>query len=408
MNNYNTYNIKAAHFVKEMIPKIYIDRQFQRKVCWDGATCRSFIYRCNKGQTSAPIVLADAIEGKTHSKNHHDDRGQKRYEEAHKNKKTYISLDGQNRSEALRRLFDNELTLTGTYIDADDKSNQVENKLFKDLPKRLQDAFRDMDIGVKVMPPCKYEELHDIFIDLQSTYALNHQELRNALSTDIAGYIRDVAEDPKFKDMWLKSVATIDEQKVKRSLDAEWTAKAYMASLPNSYAPRNLNKDDVDKFYKLGVGKSNVDEYKKDNQARFFEILQLVATLVESGRKQETSSKVPQKIWWLSVYVAARLYDNAIVINDYSELYSIIRDLDQDLEHKDEKRFVRDIDSWERAGKPEDRKPSKNNYYAQWARDPADKARRAKRKNEFFNALDKEAKYIDLVMRSNPEFAVAA
>ena len=67
----------------------------------------------------------------------------KKYEFADGRRKDYISLDGQNRSMAWKKFFENKIHVSGNFIDADNQEVTVRNATYNQLPERLQDALRD-------------------------------------------------------------------------------------------------------------------------------------------------------------------------------------------------------------------------------------------------------------------------
>jgi len=380
------YNFKVKHFVDKVKPHIMIDRAFQRKVCWSAKTRREFILSANRGRAFYPIVVADVKSGLTHSEEHSKEYSCMKYEEAVNLRKDYISLDGQNRAQAWDDFFDDKVHLTGTFIDADGREVDVINSTYSHLPERLQDALRDTEIQLAVAEGCYYDELHDIFININSGEALNAQEIRNATQSFISEYVRKEAGKNHVQNM-LSNVSGFDESKIQRSFDAEYVIKAYMATLTNDKGDNmdyNLGKKELDKFYADGKGKlqKNVPQYSLYNTRRFSNILTLQSKILES------QSKVTQKILWLSLYVAERvLYEDQKTINDYSELYNIITTLDSKLCDDSRTDLGKDLDTWKKNGEDPDDKPSSSNYYHQWSSDPKCSASRYKRKEEFFDAL---------------------
>ena len=119
---------KIKNFVDTIMPHIMIDRAFQRKVCWSEKTCREFILSANRGRAFYPIVVADVASGFIRSENSGSEYSLLKYEEAKRLRKDYISLDGQNRSMAWKKLFNDEVHLKGSFIDADGEVRVCELK----------------------------------------------------------------------------------------------------------------------------------------------------------------------------------------------------------------------------------------------------------------------------------------
>lgn len=214
-----------------------------------------------------------------------------KYEEAKRLRKDYISLDGQNRSIAWKKLFNDEVHLKGAFIDADGEEVEVFNTTYSQLPERLQDALRDTEVILAVAEGCLYDELHEIFVNINSGDALNAQEIRNAINTPISDFVRRLSE----RDYYISCISNVsgfDPSKFARSYDAEYIAKAYMATLKIDDRSFNTAKKDLDLFYLIGKGKrvQNVPEYSKMNQIRFINILEKQCKLLKN------QTKIPQKL----------------------------------------------------------------------------------------------------------------
>ena len=378
------------------MPHIMIDRAFQRKVCWSEKTCREFILSANRGRAFYPVVVADVASGLVRSENSGSEYSLLKYEEADRLRKDYISLDGQNRSMAWKKLFNDEVHLQGTFVDADGEEVEVFNTTYSQLPERLQDALRDTEVILAVAKGCLYDELHEIFVNINSGDALNAQEIRNAINTPISDFVRKMSERDYYIDC-ISSISGFDNAKFSRSYDAEYIAKAYMATLQIDGRAFNAGKKDLDSFYLIGKGKrvQNVPEYSKMNQIRFINILEKQCKLLKN------QTKVPQKTWWLALYIAEKLLvDEEIAINDYSELYGIITILDSKLNDESRSQMGKDLEDWKTNGEIPEDKPVSHNYYHQWCVDPKSHVLRSRRKKKFFSELLKREDYLALVESS--------
>jgi len=391
------YRYKIKNFVDDVMPHILIDRSFQRKVCWSEKTCREFIHSANLGRAFYPIVVADVKTGLERSHEGGKEYSIEKYEQAENLRKDYISLDGQNRSMAWKKLFNNQVHLRGVFLDADGEEVNVMNAVYSQLPERLQDALRDTEVILSVATQCYYDELHDIFVNINSGDALNPQEIRNAINTVISGFIRSICDRDHVLES-LSNIAGFDQAKFDRSYDAEYIAKAYMATLENtSGMGYNLAKKDLDNFYLKGKEKliTNVTEYSKKDQNRFINIIKNQTNILKD------QNKVPQKIWWLTLFVSERvLVDNQTKINNYGELYDIVTTLDSKLCDDSRQKMGKDLEVWKQNGEDPEDKPTSSSYYHQWASDPRNPNSRYKRKETFFDAFNVREDYLALVEAS--------
>ena len=391
---------KAKNFVDNIMPNIYVDRSFQRKTCWSDDDGRKYILSLNWGRAPQLIITADIRSGLLRSQTEMDLLGQNHYKKAENAGCDRISLDGQNRPAMLKRMFEDDLTLSGTFIDADGKELNVENKLFSQLPIRLQDALKDMELREENMKDCLYSDLHNIFVQINSGVPLNPQEIRNAINTYVSGFFREKAESKQFADIWRK-IFGFSSHHIKRSQDAEWVARAYMTTLQD-YKYHSLDCRKITEFYNLGKGKlaKNVPEYSTDKRARFHKILKETKNLINSQNK----GSVPQKIWWLCLLVAEKvIVDDQKDINNYEKLYDILRRIDTQLINDSLKTRAADVEEWEKSGRPEGEEPKKFGYYVQWASDPKSVSSRDKRSEAFFNVLWADSEFDGLLKRSREQ-----
>lgn len=391
-------NFKVKHFVDKVKPHILIDRSFQRKVCWSEKTRREFILSANRGRAFYPIVVADVKSGLQRSEEDSKEYSCSKYEDAVNLRKDYISLDGQNRAQAWEAFFDDKVHLKGTFIDADGDEVDVINSTYSQLPERLQDALRDTQVTLAIAEGCYYDELHDIFVNINSGEALNPQEIRNAINTYISGFVRKIAERNGVVST-LSNVSGFDKSKFERSYDAEYIIKAYMATLRSGGKSRSLSltKKDIDNFYLQGKGKQpkNVPDYDINNLRRFVNIIDYQAKLLEG------QTRIPQKILWLSLYVAeAILYEKQVCINDYSVLYDIVVATDSKLHDESRRQMGKDLETWKNKGEDPEEKPSPSSYYHQWSSDPKSSNSRLMRQLTFFDELDTREDYLALIEES--------
>jgi hypothetical protein len=375
-------NWKIKDFIDTEAHKIHIDRSFQRKACWSDDTCRSYIVSANKKRTPYPIVVASVATGLKYSIEIGDKLSEERYMLCKGLRKDHVSLDGQNRVEAFRKLFADDLTLSGTFIDADGAEVGVDNKYYSSLPVRLQDALRDIEIGMAIMNSCVYSDLNEIFVMINSGDALNRQEKRNAINTPISEFFRKMAERKNSKEMW-PQISGFKPPAIERSQDAEWTAIAYMATLQGGKFGADPNS--LDSFYEKGKNKlaKQVPEYSAKNQTRFSNIFSLLSNMV-SSYKSRNSYNIPQKHFWALLFTSELLNDHGIVVNNYQKVAELVVELDEKLSKQSYKQFTRDID---KADLNNIDPPAKSKYYFHWQSEVKKYLPRSLRKENLFKAI---------------------
>lgn len=355
-------NFKAKQFVDFESHKIFIDRAFQRKACWTDKTCREFIISANKGRAPYPIIVGDVSSGLTYSQSEDDAVSVEQYEKITVLRKDWVSLDGQNRVEAFRRLFNDELHLTGVFIDADGCNVGVKNQVFSALPLRLQDALKDCTISMIALKNCLYSQLHDIFVNINSGEPLNAQEKRNAINTPISSVIRDHTERVQISEMFKKFMVNNkkDEKSpfFSRSLDAEWVAMMYICTLQDYET--SAGEKEIDNLYKIGKGKfaKDVPQYSRTVRTRFSKIINLLANVVNNYKSPK--NPLAQKEFWGMLLVCEYIIDNNLEISDYQALSTLIVNINTKLSLDSSIQFSKDLTKAEESGSE---LPSKSSYY---------------------------------------------
>lgn len=391
--------IKLPKFIKSHYNKIYVDRSFQRKVCWSDDKIRKFILSVNQNRTPYPLVVADIRSGIEKSIESLDENSENYYQKIAK-KYSWVSLDGLQRSTAMMKFFTDQVSVTGIFIDADGKEEEITNKYFSNLPQRLQDKFNDYDVEMRVMEDLLRDELKEFFININDGEALNDQEKRNAYPTSISKFIRDLSENPITSNVWIK-ISGLRQSGIDRSLDAELLLKAMMATHPDkNYSP---NKKSMDGFYELGCGSGFVNEYRLDVRDRFKSIMTTVRDLCDKQTIHVGKGKLPQRQWWACVFLAQYIHDNNLRIVDYAEAYNEIYELEKDLIAQSKTKQGKDHEAHKRSLKtskplPE---PSDSDYYWHWASEPLKYSERKKRLSTLFG---KKSSFINIVPKTQSSF----
>ena len=111
----------------------------------------------------------------------------------------YIALDGNNRFRFLFGLYNNEYGIpegTYEYIRSERDQHPTRFKVrrnknkFKDLPKAVRDTLLNRRFVISEYTQIGYDGLSEVFINTNSGVFPNRQELRNALNSPWADYVR--------------------------------------------------------------------------------------------------------------------------------------------------------------------------------------------------------------------------
>ena len=392
-------NIKAFQFYKAYINRIHIDESFQRRACWSSEQKRRFILSLNKKRVISPIVVSCANTGVTAPNS--DPVSIDKYQEILNQHLSYISLDGQNRSGAIKDLFEDKLYISGDFIDADDRVVGVSNKTFSQLPKRLQDSLKDAEVELKIMQYIPYSELNDIFLSINDGEPLNDQEKRNAINTPISTWARKEAES--LSNMW-PMIQGFKKKNISRFKDVEWLISSYMVTLKTYNL--NCSSKDLDSFYRLGENQtlSSVKEYSSSRRNRFFHIMQIVNKLLKGAKKMPIhKNEVSQKIYWALLLFAEYLWDNQILNSipngistaGYERLADLVTTLNDKLAKDSDKDFQNDLDDYDNGLIAIE--PKKSGYYSHWQSDFKKSGVRNKRKTALITEIINSSTYGSII-----------
>ena len=347
-------SFKQAHqnYIKNQI----IDKNLQRRPRWSDEYFCEYLAANLKGNTVDAFIYIDLPSSLEATKQVGDKFGEKTLASFVKAGATVSNADSQNRSKKTSDLVENKFTITGKFLDKDDKEVEIENQFFKDLPQRLQDAIWDMETDILILYGRPYGEHGEIFRGKNNgEYSTSPQENRNSLSTPIAREIRHMGE--KHSES-LKRVYTIKKH-YNSMKDLEFLTKILASLLPNvTKSMSTLNKDGLDAFYAVGEDRllSHTVEYKGLGRAKA--IVEMVAAcLDESG---DDTTRVPDCQLWALVQICEFLYDHQGVIVSHKSVYDSVKSCDQDLSLESKSQQGKDLNNAiESFSRNEDWKPSK-------------------------------------------------
>tara|TARA_Y100000034_G_scaffold126108_1_gene176846 strand:- start:503 stop:1729 length:1227 start_codon:yes stop_codon:yes gene_type:complete len=378
------YTIKR--FLKEFnTKKVYYDPTFQRRVVWNKNNTNKYFKSLTRGWAITPIVVLDVESCIEHSESMGDESSVDYFETVRSKGYKYISLDGQNRSKHIEMVLDSSMTISGNLKDADGKFHDIKNKFLKDMDQRLKDHITTIcNISVVVVKEATRDDASDIFLALNDGEPLNDQEKRQAIDTPIADVVRDLSKEKKGT-----SARIILETKIRRMEDDETYAKILMVlfnkhridgkTVTNEYS---LSKENINDFYNLGLGFSNINDpecpYLLSEIGRAKEIIKLFSAVMLHQTKVPNSKLIPRKNWWAVLYVCEWIYDNNYKIQNYSQFYNYLKNIDDRLSTDSETQYSQDRNKKISAGLDPDQ-VSKQNYYFRWQQLPHQLAPRANR-----------------------------
>ena len=292
--------------VKQLLSRaIYVDPRFQRKACWKAAQKERFFNSLVRGYAVNPIINADVNSCEEHCAL--NDLGVEQGDFQHAIESygvDFISVDGQNRTNALRSYMNNEFVSKCF-------SNNGKRKLFKNLSEEEQRAFENLQLLVVDITEATYSQLTEVFVAVNGGMPLNRMELRNALNTPVARFVRTLVDNYPFIVERVESVTTSRMKDLDTALKAACFlhSKPMDPALPSGQQDLSFSDNGLDSFYEHGLGKglSNINYYgktfKKDvhNMMGWLDkVLSNAGTDVKTGKP----NKVTMPFFWAlcSVY----------------------------------------------------------------------------------------------------------
>lgn len=199
-----TMETKTVKEFLKLIPKINAPLSFQanRNTRWLPDESSKYISSLVTGKAPNPFILADIESCYNFAVKHNLKRDKKFFKRLLKKGYKYIVVDGNNRKINIKAFSENKFGIEpANYVMNNfnysifpkTKKTPDGNDHFEDLPEALGEAFEEAEVTLHIYTEVTERELSELFIRVNSGKALNHPEKRNAINSDIADIIRDLA-----------------------------------------------------------------------------------------------------------------------------------------------------------------------------------------------------------------------
>ena len=180
----------------------YAPEEFQRPEAWGKDDRKDYFQSLLMNRLEGNFVVVDIeLAIKKLEKLAPTDRAYKFLVELSHQGIEYILLDGNNRFKFLTALMNDEYQIprgTYNYVIEDDILTLVvgsHNNVFSKLPKLVQKVIRDRQLVISEYVQIDYTGLSDVFTNVNSGVPLNHQEKRNAMDSQWAGWVRQIRKE---------------------------------------------------------------------------------------------------------------------------------------------------------------------------------------------------------------------
>jgi len=259
--SFDPQKIDVATLMQQYAPDgngLFIDWSFQRRnTAWSRERQIEFICSILKGSQSAALVYAEIASGIVAEAR--AGTGRASYIRAsEKEANGFISLDGLQRTTALVSFMSGEFGITGEFTDAWDALHVLENVYYHKLPDPLRMTFDKSDVIIHVHKHYRYNDLPQLFRDLNAGPELNSMESRNSYQTPVASFIRYMSETPEAASLWNNLQGVV---KVGRMEDADKLCALALYTIGDYNYPKKAKLINVkpidsvkDALYSIGDG----------------------------------------------------------------------------------------------------------------------------------------------------------
>jgi hypothetical protein len=368
---------------------VHVDPTFQRRVCWSLEQKQRYIVNILKQHEAGSFAFADIESGLERSKEESDASSIEKYKKAsnHLGRKSLISLDAQNRGQAIHEFYNDKFGITVT-LKVYGSTFTMEDTKYSDLPVKMEARLDHSQMIVVVFNRFPYGHLSKIFLSINDGLPLVPQEKRNAQNSWLSTELLDKSEK-KYKAL-LERVVTPDA--ISRMGDTEIFLKVFVATHKN-FPWRTTDDRTLDKMYAQGDSKQRQDvpDYHQDHTNRFYRIMDMTQSILAKPQHPNHQTKqgaLPNHMFWATVLIAESLIDNRrkFQLGQEAGLDTEIRLLDKDLNDEGAANYAASLQLYNSKLKTnpssvdELDEPSASDYYNKWRGLPHQKGPLTKRK----------------------------
>tara|TARA_A100001515_G_C4563032_1_gene207227 strand:- start:67 stop:1221 length:1155 start_codon:yes stop_codon:yes gene_type:complete len=323
--------------------KIEVDPAMQRRIAWVKKDVELFIQALLDEDSPMPIIVADVRQCRQAAEDIGDFDSVKYFEEWESKGVYYLSIDGQNRTFAIRQFLSNSLRISLTY-----EGRLYENILYSELPVEVRQELDRRSMIVYPFTDKSRADLHRTFERINSGVPLNECEKLNARPSNMAGLVRGISAD--YKSFWTKKVQSL---KYSRMHELEYIAQGLMY-LCNGFGA-NSDFEDIRSFYDAH---RNVSDFTHEQTLR--RILTEMERCGESLKKGRKFTKADYWVLYMALYHLVVTESLAYTLIDPDRFLKTVSEINKELINSSEEAFSRDKRIAAKAGEEE---PSKSSYY---------------------------------------------
>ena len=246
-----------------------------------------------------------------------------------------IILEGNNRLKFFESLLNDEYTIpSGSYYYLPDPHSTSlsqfvvgkHNNVFSKLPKLVQKAIKSRKVIVSEYTQIDYKGLSDVFVNVNSGVPLNAQELRNALHTLWATYVRQMR-----KELAPLLIKMFGNKYKKRLVGDEWIVDTIDMVLNNYCKDEEISDFEINGVTQTSKNKLYVSDYDEFNEQKITENFSTLASyidrMIDDGWEELTEKVILRKssvmnLFWM-MNNGIDTYDRAVeALHQHEEAYT--------------------------------------------------------------------------------------
>ena len=246
-----------------------------------------------------------------------------------------IILEGNNRLKFFESLLNDEYTIpSGSYYYLPDPHSTSlsqfvvgkHNNVFSKLPKLVQKAIKSRKVIVSEYTQIDYKGLSDVFVNVNSGVPLNAQELRNALHTPWASYVRQMR-----KELAPLLIKMFGNKYKKRLVGDEWIVDTIDMVLNNYCKDVEISDFEINGVTQTSKNKLYVSDYDEFNEQKITENFSTLASyidrMIDDGWEELTEKVILRKssvmnLFWM-INNGIDTYDRAVeALHLHEEAYT--------------------------------------------------------------------------------------
>ena len=246
-----------------------------------------------------------------------------------------IILEGNNRLKFFEALLNDEYTIpSGSYYYLPDPHSTSltqfvvgkHNNVFSKLPKLVQKAIKGRKVIVSEYTQIDYKGLSDVFVNVNSGVPLNAQELRNALHTAWAAYVRQMR-----KELAPLLIKMFGNKYKKRLVGDEWIVDTIDMVLNNYCKDEEISDYEMNGVTQTSKNKLYVSDYEEFNEQKitenFITLASYIDRMIDDNWEELTEKVILRKssvmnLFWM-INNGIDTYDRAVeALHQHEEAYT--------------------------------------------------------------------------------------